>query len=335
MAKFMNAELTAIRDNLCCGHCGSIFAGSDGQSWKVKYEQKTVYCSDTCRHAALRNKFSTPIPNRGPCHTCGEQFFSRTAKIYCCMDCYVKSEQFKQMLEGARKQSQSPESIEKRAALARTGGTVECLECGEEVYQQLRGRRKFCTTTCYRSFMAKRFDRWVANPEGLALPQCYDEFLDREVLSCLVEDCDWVGQSLTTHMNIAHGFPARDFKRAAGFNLHTGVIAKPLAQALQARPLQGEAMNPPDQFPLATQPSAGEYVRYMSSECREHRKKARALAGSGPVRTCLGCLKEFQQSSPFGRALYCCTTCRDSTYYLRRKQNSTPRVRDSDGRYTA
>ena len=32
MAKFMNAELTAIRDNLCCGHCGSIFAGSDSQS---------------------------------------------------------------------------------------------------------------------------------------------------------------------------------------------------------------------------------------------------------------------------------------------------------------
>ena len=95
MAKFMNAELIAIRDSLTCGHCGCIFKGSDSQAWKVKYEKRVVYCSDICRTVGVSKKRTKPIPNYGPCPTCKQPFFSKTSKIYCSMNCYKNSEQFK------------------------------------------------------------------------------------------------------------------------------------------------------------------------------------------------------------------------------------------------
>ena len=334
MAKFMNDELIAIRDSLCCGHCESVFKGSDSQAWKVKYEKQTVYCCATCRAAALRNKFRVSTNNRGPCLTCKKEFYSKTAKFYCCMDCYIKSDQFAETTEKARLLSLLPEAREKMAATNRKGTITPCLECGEEIYQKLSNPRKFCDSSCYRSFMAKRFDRWVANPEGLSLPQCYDEFLEKEVLPCFIDGCGWAGQHLTLHMNQAHGVPASDFKRAAGFNLGTGVVAKPLAQSLRERPLRGVAA--PDALgrwlPME-QGQFGPYVRYVSLEGREHRKKSRALAGNGPTRICIRCSVEFQQKSPFGRALYCNRDCRDSAYAEVRRNNSTPRIRDSSGRF--
>lgn len=56
MPGFMNAELEALRINLKCGHCESKFQGVDWQARKVKYEQRTVYCSDTCSKAASSNR---------------------------------------------------------------------------------------------------------------------------------------------------------------------------------------------------------------------------------------------------------------------------------------
>ena len=84
--------------------------------------------------------------------------------------------------------------------------------------------------------MAKRFDRWIANPQTLALPQAYDEFLTGEELPCLVEGCNWRGQWLSLHMNYTHGVPADEFKRAAGFNLKSGIISGPMREALAQRP---------------------------------------------------------------------------------------------------
>lgn len=327
MAKHMSAELLRIRDNLTCNHCGSTFQGSDSQASKVKYEQRQVYCSTACRHAHLRKCFSTPVPNRGPCKTCGQVFFSRSAKLYCCIDCYVKSDQFKAMIQDNIVKITAPESRQKTAESLRKGEWVPCPECGEEVYQKpwqkKKNKHRFCNQTCYRSYLAKRFDRWIANPEGMALPQCYDEFLDRQVLSCVVDGCDWRGRHLTLHMNQAHGVKSDEFKRATGFNLTTGVIAKPLALLLQQRPLQGVAIDHSLQdTAIALSVRNRNYVRYTSAEGREHYLKSLALklAVAGPERACIGCGVVFRQRTSIGRTLYCTPTCRDATYATRRKK---------------
>ena len=351
MPKFMNAVLEAIRDNLECGHCCCKFKGSDSQAWKVKYEKQTVYCSTVCRNAATGQKAREQAVREGkrlrkgvlagPCKTCGKMFESRIDKMFCSMDCYTKSEQFKNMVAENRKKAGSSESIARRAQAAKLGQDIPCLECGTDFYQKRpsKGRpvRKFCGTSCYRSYLAKRFDRWVANPEGLALPQCYDEFLDKEELACVVEGCDWHGQWLTLHTNQTHGIRAEEFKRAAGFNLSTGVIARPLAQALCQRANVGVALNHDgsalDLARAALANGQNLNIRYRSLEGREHAKKARAMWGPGPTRHCAGCGKVFTQSTPAGKALYCSVECRDAHYAAERRAKVKQRVRQQDGTF--
>lgn len=313
---------------LTCGHCNAVFMGTYKQRWNQQRGLTTPYCSPACRMAASSAKAQAQALREGktlrkgvlagPCKKCGSMFESRIDKLYCSMDCYTTSDQFREMQSKYWKPSESV-----RASIAealRTGGTAPCIECGTEFYRKrsdARRGRKFCTKVCYRSYMAKRFDRWVANPEAMALPQCYDEFLDRERLRCVVHGCDWEGLHLTTHMNQAHGLPAADFKRATGFNLSTGVIARPLAEAFQSRARRGVAVNPPDAEAIAMGHAAqsdGSYIRYVSREACEHQKKARAMLGLGPTRICRGCALEFVQSTPMGRALYCSVACRTSDY---------------------
>lgn len=348
MPGFMNAELEALRINLKCGHCESKFQGVDWQARKVKYEQRTVYCSDTCSKAASSNRAQEQAiregkkPRKGvlsgPCKTCGKKFESRIDKMFCSMDCYIKSYQFREMQ--SKYWAPSDEVKAKISAKRKKGEDVPCLECGTEFYQKPPSKghsaRKFCGTTCYRAYLAKRFDRWVANPEGMALPQCYDEFLDREELACLVEGCDWHGKQLTLHMNQAHGVKADEFKRAAGFNLSTGVISKPLAEALREREVIGVAANMDDAdraaaLALSQKALAEAPIRYRSLEGREHTKKARAMLGPGPQRICAGCSTVFQQSTPMGRALYCSRECRDNTYAEQRHAIAKKPVRQKDG----
>lgn len=341
MAGFMNAELEALRNNLECGHCGAKFKGSDSQARKVKYERRSVYCSAACRIAATSNKAREQAimegkkPRKGvlagPCRTCGQMFESRIDKMFCSLDCYTKSEQFKNMVAENLKKAGSRESIERRAQAAKLGKDVPCLECGADFYQKrpIKGKpaRKFCSTSCYRTYLAKRFDRWVANPEGMALPQCYDEFLDREELACVVDGCNWTGNHLTMHMNQAHGVMADDFKRAAGFNLSTGVISKPLAKAYREREIVGVAACPNDAaLELAHAALANNPIRYKSLEGKEHAKKARSLMGVGPERTCHRCGKEFQQQSPMGKRLYCSIECRSRSYAEKRRENAKQRA---------
>ena len=336
----MNAELEAIRDNLRCGHCLCLFQGSNSQAWKVKYEKRTVYCSGVCRYAALSKKLSKPIPNRGPCKTCGKEFFSRTAKEYCTMDCYTKSEQFRKMIADNFEKAARPESIKARAQKQRRGENAPCMECGVEFYQkrarESRPAKRFCSKSCYRSYLAKRFDRWIANPEGIALPQCYDEFLEQEELECVVEGCNWRGKWLTLHLNQTHGIKADEFKRVAGFNKSTGVVALPLAQSLCQRKKVGVAINPVvNALGIARDALAANNkdLRRQSLEGKEHARKARLMWGPGPQRQCKGCGKDFQQSTPAGKALYCSVECRDAHYSAQNRARAKQRVRQQDGTF--
>jgi hypothetical protein len=161
--------------------------------------------------------------------------------------------------------------------------------------------------------MAKRFDRWIANPQSLALPQAYDEFLNSEELPCLVEGCNWRGNWLSLHMNFAHGVRADEFKRAAGFNLHSGIISPSLRDALAQRP---QALSPGHGESLGGASERSHVQGYQSLEGREHREKAMALvrAEFGPTRVCKGCGQTFTQRTPSGRALFCSVPCRDDWY---------------------
>lgn len=288
--KFMNAALIAVKENLSCGHCASRFVGSDSQAWKVKYEKSVVYCSYACRHAALRQKFSKPAPNMGACGSCGEVFYSKTAKKFCNLTCYLKSDQYAEMMVESRAKAATEESIEKRAEKARKGMNVRCLDCGELFYQKRETKshltKKLCSRVCYRSYMSKRFDRWIANPKDVALPQCYDEFLDQNQLECIIEGCDWKGHGLSAHVNMIHGYPATDFKKAAGFNLTTGVISKDFAIKLRARPNQDfNFRNLTDEQREIALLAAIEAMKspsriiYKSREGAEHRAKSVALRG--------------------------------------------------------
>lgn len=309
-----------IQDKLTCGHCRCTFAGTSKQAQRVVYEGKQAYCSDACRTAAIREKLSKPAPNRGACNGCGNEFFSKREAKFCGMKCYTGSALFTGLLAEAREKAMTPWAIQRRAEMARRGEGRPCLECGQDVYvKKSEKSKKYCSVVCYRSYMAKRFDRQIASPEQMALPQGYDAFLDREMLNCLVEGCGWAGKHLSVHMNAAHGVPADEFKRAAGFSKSTGVISKDVAQALRAREKQGVALVP-EMWGREAFTSAGTVV-YCSLEAKEHRAKGAALLRSqpGPLRVCTGCGCEFVQSTPCGRAIYCSVQCRSKTYSEKKK----------------
>lgn len=344
MAKFMNAELIAIRDNLQCGHCHCTFQGSDSQAWKVKYEKRVVYCSELCRHASLKNKFSTPIPEHGPCPTCQKMFYSRAPKKFCSMDCYVKSEQFITMtrenmrkghaLNAARNRNVPKEQRVRMGMKQRTGMIVKCLECESEIYQKHSRPRRFCSTRCYRGYMAKRFDRYIANPETIALPQGYDEFLDRTELHCLMPGCKWVGKWLSLHMNFSHGVTADQFKRAAGFNLKSGIVSRDLSEKMSERAKVGVANRGPTEViahALKCKSESSRVKTYHSLEAKEHLKKMHysGLYSPGKSRICVGCGEAFLQSTVFGKADFCTLTCRDN--YYTRQRHAQQRVRVIDG----
>lgn len=313
-----------------CGHCGNQFAGTYRQTLRARAKD-TVYCSAVCRNQALSKKAKQQALNEGrslrnvvlagPCKTCGNMFESKTSKMFCTMNCYIKSEQFQEMSADNRKKAESSESIARRAQAAKLGQDALCLECGEGFYQKratkTRPAKKYCNSSCYRSYLAKRFDRYIANPEGVELPQCYDEFLDKENLACPVDGCDWHGQFLGLHINLAHGIQSKDFKRAAGFNISTGLVGKYLAQKM--RETSSEKGVPAS---FMSQLGAVNHPRNspVSLEAREHKRKARALEGPGPQRCCKGCGATFQQRHLSGRALFCSLQCRESHYQKMRKK---------------
>lgn len=326
-----------------CGNCECLFLPSDRQLKRLRAGAHRACCSPACRIAQMK-KPRKERPWLGPCPTCGKMFQSlRTEKIYCGLRCYVGSSQFAKHIAIIREKShcnrptrvrqvrerQHAEAIADAADAAATGVEPEaiakqrehrlvqytCLECGKQWFDKPCRPRKFCSHAHYRLYMAKRFDRWIANPQTIALPQAYDEFLTQEELPCLVDGCTWRGKHLGYHVNAAHGITAEEFKRAAGFNLKTGLVSFDLHQQLCERPHIHEAS-----FPDQGNGSVGArpaIKHYVSLEAREHGAKSRALmvATAQPMRRiCRVCGTTFTQSTPFGHTKYCSTRCRSKFY---------------------
>lgn len=334
-AEYRKKWIQNARFPLTCSHCACHFEGTYKQQYNAQKTGSRPFCSTACRLADASKRLSTEVPTRGPCQHCGSMFKSRREAMFCDMNCYMASDRYKEVRETARLKSLEPESRMKLSEANKRGADVACLECGTEFYQKREttshSKRLFCSRPCYRTYLAARYDRWIANPQSMSLPQAYDEFLDRHELPCLIHGCDWRGVHLSTHVNIAHGIKAKEFKRASGFNLSTGLIGKELAQRLSERAKAGVALKTMDEvqhaaaIALSTQTlQSPEYVAYSSLEGCEHRVKAQIFTRllPGPDRVCDGCGMTFQQKSPMGKAKFCSIPCRTAAYAKLKRSRS-------------
>lgn len=196
---------------------------------------------------------------------CGKAFESKQPRQYCSMKCRANTPEFKKVcaknLEGKR--GHGP---------ARTLPDVPCISCGSLMHMKpidVKRGKKTCSRLCYRRYMAERFDRWVANPETIEGLQGYDEFLSREELTCPVEGCEWQGANLGLHVNLAHGIKVLKFKKLAGFNLGTGLLAPTARRNFVSRGNRGysSTLNQPKAV-------ASRRFDYQSRESHEHKQKA-------------------------------------------------------------
>jgi hypothetical protein len=301
---------------LTCAHCKVNFQGTWHQFKHWKYAGSRSYCSRICRRTGTSNRKRKPQLTYGPCPTCESMFESKKAKKFCSMKCYLSSPEYKtNMRSGALASRSARLSLPEHERYNREVRC--CLECGTEFTVIPSRTKKFCCSACYRTYMAKRFDRWIASPQRIALPQAYDEFLTLDELPCLVDGCNWSGKHLSGHMNWAHGVVAREFKRAAGFNLHTGVVCLPLHKALVDRAVDYGALGTAALELIDRDKPVKRTRDYHSLERKEHAVKTRALLQTGPIRICEKCAVKFVQSTPFGRAKFCSTDCRNRLYARR------------------
>lgn len=198
----------------------------------------------------------------GNCEHCGERFESVTNKYFCSLSCYAKSEKMATRLRGFN-----------NTRLNRVEATCSCCGSSLEFKASRVKSRNFCSQRCYRKFLAEAFDRWIASPQAIALPQCYDEFMMQQSLPCLVDGCDWEGQHLSAHACNVHGIKADELKRAAGFNLSTGLVSAPLHERLCK---QNSDKGTADIAEFGSSNKLG-IVGYISLEGKEHRRKAAIL----------------------------------------------------------
>jgi hypothetical protein len=304
-----------------CGHCGSEFELSAAQKSGVLRHGWTPYCSQLCKIAAFKAKRKRPIPEPNKkCPVCGEIFTSKTwyDKKYCSLKCYISTPEFKERMKANAAKAAELASI--RAGNIPGKVKTICLECGGEIIYKPSQKKKYCNSLCYRRYMAKRFDRFIASPQTIALPQNYDEFLSLDELPCLIEGCSWKGHNLSFHMNMTHGVQARTFKKAAGFNLKSGIISAPLQETLRGWARHGGIV------PGYKGTGCMEMPRYRGLEAKEHYTKAMALklAKSGPLRQCKNCGKVFAQSTPMGETKYCTTDCRQDFYNKENNKRKYP-----------
>ncbi len=303
---------------LKCAHCDCDFLSSRRQTKRARSTKGAghrFYCSLICQHAgasAIRRK---PVPLRGPCPSCGKEFRSRTKKVYCGMKCWTTSDKFQEMARQNAKKATAARVLQVTGEPLRPNFEFNCKECAKphSVKPSQEGRQ-FCNHTCYRLYFARRFDRWIADPQGLALPQAYDEFLTKHELPCLIEGCDWVGQNLSFHANMMHGITARQLKRAAGFNLGSGLVTPELSAKLRAHAIGDNLIDAARAVPA----SRGAINNYRSNEGREHAMKSAlmrsALPSTLPERKCMGCGCMFQPSAMGYSAKFCSIPCRAKTY---------------------
>lgn len=253
----------------------------------------------------------------GPCPTCGEHFVSRWVKKYCSIRCYHASDTWKANRAGGNKKTALRESR-------------KCPQCGTEFEAKKSAPKKFCTRTCYRQWFADRHDRWIANPQTLALPQAYDEFLSMEELPCLFDDCDWVGHGLAMHVNLVHGVPAAEFKRLAGFNQNTGVVSPSAHLALAARSHihapRSEHMERLRGLKKRTRGATG--VEKTALEGREHARKvlAERRLDERHSYVCVRCGTQFELDGIKTQAKYCSQECLSATHAERSAASTRRRI---------
>ncbi len=320
-----------------CPECMKLFRPTAKQSYFRKTGRvRLSYCAPACRaqHHGRQLRVSVPAGVKGkrgpvapdPCHQCGCRFRSYSNKSYCSFQCYRVSAVFK-----ARTREQINQVNARQRAAAGADDptcptvTTTCPACSKETVRPFGKRdRRFCSKVCKRQFFADRFDRWIANPESIALPRNYDEFLTRDELPCLVAGCDWVGRNLGIHANHAHGITADRLKELAGFNKGTGLVTPELSRHLAERPCLTDpnrvasfVVNRPDPTTLGNR--AGRQPRL---EAKEHWQKVNALkvatheAADKPARECRHCGGPVPQPA-IGARYYCNDTCRNRYYHDR------------------
>lgn len=239
----------------------------------------------------------------GPCPGCGAMFKSRDRKTFCTLKCYTSSEIFKNRMR---------ERNVRNAEASRE--TRQCPQCAVEFRIKKSGGRRFCCKEHKRLFYAERFDKWIASPQEIALPQAFDEFMLQNELPCLVKGCGWVGKSLAMHVNLAHGISSREFKKMAGFNVGTGLVSAELREALRGR----EHIHNATFGGMAQRGGHRRTDGYVSLEARESHSKARALITGTTPQNCASCGSLFFQKTKSHQ--YCSDKCAERKREERKRQ---------------
>lgn len=250
-----------------CRTCGTTFTSR---------ARGRLFCSHPCYAKSVRGeKRSERI--KITCKQCGKDFerIPSNVTMYCSHECYLKSDAclFNAEKTDAVKYEKIHPPVEKV--------TLKCVHCQKDFMvnpgetKRPDGRTpKFCSMPCRRRHFAERFDRFVANPEAIPLPQNYDEFLCQEELPCLVEGCEWIGKHLGIHVNHAHGITAAKFKEIAGFNRNTGLTTLEVFQLRSEISSKQDMSALTESAPCITEVSVlrGKHERRL--EAREHQSKA-------------------------------------------------------------
>lgn len=245
-----------------CANCELEFESMDRGQLASSRKGRNVYCGAICSKE-MDVKLQRLRPGRhvcGPCPTCKELFQSKTKnKRFCSLDCYVKSEELLSRLA---------------ANSAKQAMEWKCHHCGSDAPR----KRKFCNDFCRRRFFAERFDRFVANPEGIALPQNFDEFLNKDELPCLIEGCEWTGVGLSHHVNFHHGIEPDKFREMVGFNRGTGLmgVAARQSRSKTMHELIEKGVIKPCAFPIE---KCSKERKSLRLEGAEHWKKAMVISG--------------------------------------------------------
>lgn len=258
-------------------------------------------------------------PIRGPCKNCGGSFRSYDAKRkFCSVRCYTTSQEF---LDRIRKHP-AAQLVSSRAKLGLPPDKeikCRCLACEADfVVLKVARIRKFCSPTCRRKWFAERFDRWIANPESLMLPQNYDEFFTQNILPCPVNGCGWEGKCLGWHANSAHGITADKMRELMGCNKSTGLCTPEISEYHRMIAITRGLPDFANKWSKDNRPPGG--ARELRQEGRERSKKVQALqmnTPNGKTVPCRTCGKDVPQMMA-GRAWYCNPRCR-LIYYEKRK----------------
>lgn len=309
-----------------CGWCTSEFPLRAKSQLGAISAGRLVYCSDKCKNA--HDNANAKLHEIGPCLTCNKMFWSKTRKKkYCSLKCCLSDPK---TLERLKKMND--DRLVARG-FAPTGESVlSCLKCGAAIPRKKKCR-KFCGKQCHRAYYAERFDRWIASPEGLALPQNYDEFLLSEKLPCLVIGCDWEGESLAYHSNVVHGITADQLRELAGFNKTTGLVTSRLSKSLSERALGyiEKGILQPGDIDHCRQSTPK--VIPLRLEAKEHQHKAlavRRVQVSDKVLPCLHC-RTLVIQPVCGAQLYCDKKCRQAYYRTKARERKSELVCDYCG----